>query len=186
MARSLFRALVAGLAFALVGCAGATTAPRVVLPLAYDKAAPVRISEVVLDVKSGIWITNFNRQDILSQIRLELTKRMLMVEPGAAASSTPPQVFSMHVLLTRFDEGNEIARLALMGLGQIHIEGTVTLINPAGQKAGEYAIKKTFAGGGIFGAVTTTEDVENGFAKSVAAGLLPADDKKPGKDEHKS
>ena len=41
-------------------------------------------------------------------------------------------------------------------------------VDADGTTAGEYQVKKTFALGGVVGALTTTEDVEKGFAKAVA------------------
>ena len=56
----------------------------------------------------------------------------------------------------------------LIGLGQIVIEATVTLEDGSGRTVGEYKVAKDFAIGGVIGATTTVEDVEEGFAKSVA------------------
>jgi hypothetical protein len=50
------------------------------------------------------------------------------------------------------------------------VQGTVH--DPASsQELGRYSVTKTFAWGGIYGAVTKTDDVEEGFAQSVADGL---------------
>lgn len=170
------RALAGALVLVLTGCAGATTPPSVVVPLAIDRQAPVQIGSLSLDVETGIWIKDDQRQHLRNRIEAELAKRALMAPAGTA-----PQAYALNVHLTRFDEGNAVARLALIGLGQVHIEGTVTLRDAAGQKTGEYKIRKTFAAGGLIGGLTSTEAVEDGFAKSVAAGLQPDAAGKDGK-----
>ena len=80
----------------------------------------------------------------------------------------------MKIHFTRYDRGNALARGILIGLGQIHIEGTVYIMDSAGQQVGQYAISKDFALGGVIGATTSVEDVEKGFAKSVAEIVKPA------------
>jgi len=167
------RAGVAGLALVLAGCATATTAPAIVQPLAIDTTSAVHIADVKLDTVSGIWIKEKQRVEIRNKIEAELQKHALSAAPVAAGAPATPQTYRLKVLLTRFDEGNAMARLALIGLGQIHIEGTVTLTDAMGNQAGQYVIKKTFAGGGVVGGITTTANVEDGFAKSVVAGLTP-------------
>ncbi len=77
------------------------------------------------------------------------------------------------VQLTKYDKGNAFARFMLAGLGQMHINGKVVLIDPITQAAlGEYEVTKTFAWGGIYGGSTKIEDVEVGFAEGVAEALL--------------
>ncbi|WP_353230303.1 DUF4410 domain-containing protein [Novosphingobium sp.] len=176
------RAGAAGLALALAGCAAATTAPSIVQPLAIDRTAAIHITDVTVDNLNGIWIKEEQRFEIRNKIQAELQKQALAAAPVVAGTPVPPQTFAMKVMLTRFDEGNAMARLALIGLGQVHIEGTVTLADAAGHPAGQYKIKKTFAAGGIVGAVTSTGSVEDGFAKSVVAGLT----QKPGSGADKA
>ena len=58
----------------------------------------------------------------------------------------------------------------IAGLGQIRIGADVLLIEPANnQTVGEFEVSKDFAFGGIYGGTTRIEDVEDGFARSVAA-----------------
>jgi hypothetical protein len=42
----------------------------------------------------------------------------------------------------------------------------------SGESLGRYRVEKSFAGGGFYGASTGVEDVEYGFAKSVADVIL--------------
>ena len=58
----------------------------------------------------------------------------------------------------------------LAGLGQIHIDGDVIFTDAStGQQVGAYKVSKDFSFGGLYGGVTRIEDVEEGFARSVAA-----------------
>ncbi|HUP63339.1 MAG TPA: DUF4410 domain-containing protein [Thermoanaerobaculia bacterium] len=80
--------------------------------------------------------------------------------------------YEVNLLVTRFDKGNAFARAMLAGLGQIHIDGEVTLLKlPERSEEGKFSLKKTFAWGGIYGASTSMEDIEKTFADGVAAAL---------------
>jgi uncharacterized protein DUF4410 len=97
--------------------------------------------------------------------------------PGIWVASTPPadprggaNVANVKIVFTQYDDGNAFARFMLMGLGQIHIDGNVIFTDAAsGRQIAEYKISKDFAFGGIYGGTTRIEDVEKGFARSVAA-----------------
>jgi hypothetical protein len=83
------------------------------------------------------------------------------------------------VQITRFERGSAFARAMLAGLGQIHIDGTVTVTDsPGGNRIAEFAIAKTFAWGGIYGGSTRMEDIEPVFADGVAAALTGQQDTK--------
>ena len=75
----------------------------------------------------------------------------------------------IEVVLKRYEKGNAFARAMLAGLGQIHIEGTVKVINCENEnKICEFELDKTFAWGGIYGASTSMEDIERTFADGIA------------------
>ena len=93
---------------------------------------------------------------------------------GDAASA----VLDVTVTVTRYDEGSAFARAMLAGLGQIHIDGTVSLRDRARDvPLGEYEVNKTFAWGGVYGASTSIRDVEEGFAQGVATLILGEESK---------
>ena len=82
------------------------------------------------------------------------------------------KTYEVELLLTRYDKGNAFARAMLAGLGQIHIDGEVKLIElPERKLVGEFSIKKTFAWGGAYGASTSIEDIELVFADGIASAL---------------
>lgn len=73
------------------------------------------------------------------------------------------------VLMTRYDKGSALARAMLAGIGRIHVDAKVTVFALSQrQKIAEFDIDKMFAWGGIYGALTSVEDVEQGFAEGVA------------------
>ena len=91
-----------------------------------------------------------------------------------AAPSSLPRDYEVDVRLTRYEEGNAFARAMLAGLGQMHVDAHVTVfLLPDRIKVAEFDVEKTFAWGGIYGASTTIEDVEEGFAGGVAEGIAP-------------
>ena len=82
------------------------------------------------------------------------------------------KIYEVELLLTRYDKGNAFARFMLAGLGQIHIDGEVKLIElPERKLVGEFSISKTFAWGGAYGGGTKIEDIEKTFADGVASAL---------------
>ena len=153
---------------ALGGCATAATAPTVIDKPALAPAAPIHISDVTLSAKDGVWISDGDREFLLQKILAQLN--------GLKPSNAPPTAttdYVMHVELTRFDKGSTFGRLMFIGLGQIHIEGTIALVDDKGADHGRYKIVKTYAMGGLAGGMTSASDVEEGFAKSVAAIVAP-------------
>ncbi len=93
-----------------------------------------------------------------------------------APAGTPPapNATLMKITFTRYDEGSAFARFMLAGLGQIYIEGDVVLIDSQTQQVlGKYKVSKDFSFGGVYGVTTTIQDVEKGFARSVAAVIEP-------------
>lgn len=151
--------LFAGLA--LAGCAGSVSAPVAVQSLAPEQRSSLSISTVVSDAADGVPV----RDDELRSMSRMIKAYMQSNRPGSVSEAGH---YMMKVHFTRFDRGDRLARMMLMGLGQIRIEATVDLCDAAGNIAAEYKVSKDFAGGGIWGGATDVSDVEDGFAKSVA------------------
>ena len=88
----------------------------------------------------------------------------------AAGAALPPGGVKIKLMFTAYDKGNAVARAMLAGLGQMHIHAIVTLVDATSDTSvATFNVTKDFAWGGIYGAATSIEDLENGFAKSVAA-----------------
>lgn len=89
------------------------------------------------------------------------------------------KTYEVELLLTRYDKGNAFARAMLAGLGQIHIDGQVKLLElPERKLVGEFSISKTFAWGGAYGAGTRIEDIEKTFADGLASAVTGQTEKK--------
>jgi hypothetical protein len=88
------------------------------------------------------------------------------------AQSDPPPFGGVDVklLFTEYDKGSAFAGLMLAGLGQIRIGANVFLIQPASNRTvGAVRGPEAFAFAGLYGGATGIEDVEDSFARSVAA-----------------
>jgi len=156
------------LAMTLTACAATTTPPKVEQALTIDSAVPPYITNVTVETDLGVWASDSDCEDIRSRIQT-----LLAAQRPAAGTMAQMPAYRMRVGLSRFKKGSAGARMVMIGLGQIHIEGHVTLIDATGTIAGQYKITKALVVGGIIGAMITPSDVENGFAKSVVAAITP-------------
>ena len=163
--------------FLAAGCASTGASVRPAEP-ALQPPDLARYRHLVLEVTRGEGVTVSDtelervRARIVETVRVQQAERFQ--EIGAVAPGDPEiPVLSVTVQLTRYDKGSAVARAMLAGLGQIHIDARVTLKDRARDAVlGEYEVTKTFAWGGIYGATTTIENVEAGFAQGVAALVL--------------
>lgn len=148
----------------LAGCAGSVHKPVALTALPADQLATLHISQVVAEADPGVHATKYDLDPVCAKVRSYITAD----SPGVLVDSATGDALVLKMHFTRFDEGNALARFILIGLGQIHIDANVTLEKPDGTVVAKYKVKKTFAWGGMVGGFTTMDDVEEGFAKSVA------------------
>jgi hypothetical protein len=153
---------------ALGGCATSISAPVAVQPLARNASAPLRLSDISADAAPDVQVGEGDLGLITQKVRsyIQAQSPAVMADAGASA-------YVMKIHVTRFERGNAFARAMLAGLGQIHIEGTIDLVDASGKMVGEYKVSKDFSLGGIAGGTTTVDDVEDGFAKSIAEIVKP-------------
>lgn len=135
-------------------------------PTSLGNTAPVRISKVMLDSAPGVFVGDDDRQLILSKIQ----SRLNALSPSPAADAP---AYRMSVILTRFSHGEAAARMALIGLGSIHVEGKVQLIGTDGKQVAEFVITKGLVLGGLAGGFATASSVEDRFANAVVATIIP-------------
>jgi hypothetical protein len=156
-----FRLLAVGaLGALLAGCAGDASRPVALQPL--EQNAPLRLSDVSADADQGVPMSDGDLGLISQEVRAYVEAE----SPGIFGNG--PDALTMKIHFTRFDRGDAFARAMMAGLGQIKIDATVMLDDAAGKQVAAYNVSKDFAFGGVVGATTTAEDVEEGFAKSVA------------------
>lgn len=105
---------------------------------------------------------------IVNSIPTECPNRYKVVN----GSESDQRTLHALVKMTKYDEGNAFARFMLAGLGQMHIDAIVALSDlRTDEELGKYEVAKTFAWGGIYGGSTGIRNIEDGFAKAVAASL---------------
>jgi len=166
MSRKLFALCVV---LNLSACADSLAPPVAVQALTVEKQKDIHVSEIGAEAAPGVPIAQFEIDRIVQRIKAEINGQM----PNAlisAPSSGGLQAVKMQVVITQYDRGNSFARFMLAGLGQIRIDGDVLLLDGAsGEVVARYRVSKDFSFGGYYGASTKIEDVEVGFARSVAA-----------------
>jgi hypothetical protein len=156
---------VIALGIAVSGCAGSVSEPVAMTPLPVQDRGALHISDISADAASGVQISDAEMDMISQKVRGYIqtqTPNVLAAPQGGA------QPLKMVIHFTEFDRGSAFARAMLAGLGQIEITADVMLKDGSGTTVADYKVSKDFALGGVAGATTTVEDVEDGFAKSVA------------------
>lgn len=152
----------------LAGCAASVTAPVVVSAYPADQLASLRIKDIRAESAVGVNMNQTDLTRIVDAVRAEIESAV----PGKIVNATSPEfpsALTMKLTFTDYDSGNAFMRTMLAGLGQIHIDADIALIDDSNIVKGQYKISKQFAFGGVVGGSTRIEDVEVGFAKSVAA-----------------
>lgn len=178
----------------LAGCAHSTPTPvaREAAPTA--DLATYRHLLITSEAASGVFIPDHEQQGVITIVKRELAQRapgrFTFVAPAtagfpaagpAAASPEPPKTLHVNILFTEYDEGSAVARFMLAGLGQIRIGSDVKLWDEHTRRPlGSYEVSKQFAFGGIYGAVTDMEDVQQGLAKGIAEVLIPTSGRRTG------
>jgi hypothetical protein len=159
----------------LAGCAG--TAPKPT----YNKEIAVQYRIDADDhVQVKVASVAAARMEEVDRDRLgQLITSRLEERRARNAANSDAHEATATVLITRYERGSAFARAMLAGLGQIHIDGTVTVTaTQGGNRIAEFTIAKTFAWGGIYGGSTRMEDIEPVFADGVAAALTGQQDSK--------
>ena len=153
---------------ALAGCAG--TPPKaefIQKPPENVKVTAADKTVVNLAPATGVEMAQYE-QDRLSQVIAGEIAKMKALNAGIADEHD----YDVEVVVTRYQKGSAFARAMLAGLGQIHIDGRVTVYAmPDKAKVSEFTVEKTFAWGGIYGGTTRIEDVEPAFADGIATAL---------------
>jgi hypothetical protein len=162
--------VMACLAFLMAGCA--TTQGS------YHISSPPP-GEVKLSKYSNLYVDVTCSRGLLSPSDMNRIKNLIVENVPAQCSGKfkcvdqPAQgadAILAKVNITKYEEGNSLARFMLAGLGQMHIFADVTLSDyTSGDVLFQSEVKKTFAWGGMYGGTAQITDIEEGFAKAVAA-----------------
>jgi hypothetical protein len=172
MKRFLNFGLLAGIAAVIVvftGCA--TSAPRATFVQPLNPSAIIRSNDqVIITVQAapGVSMIGYEKERLTQRIQ-ESLDRVKATSPALGNQKS----CAVEVTVTTYDKGSAFARAMLAGLGQIHIDAQVNVfLLPAHEKISDFTIHKTFAWGGVYGASTSIEDAELGFADGVANALI--------------
>jgi hypothetical protein len=107
-------------------------------------------------------------------------KRLVDAKKTANPRVGESKAYELDLQLSRYEKGSKFARAMLAGLGQIHIDGRVSVYqNPGHALVGEFGVAKTFAWGGMYGASTSMEDIEVTFADGIADAVTGQHQPKP-------
>jgi hypothetical protein len=156
----------------LSACAGDVAKPVAVQEIAPPQKLALRVSDVTAEAQPGVTMASYELDRIVSKVKSVLPAVSGSGAPPASTGAAP--MAKIRMVFTQYDKGNAFARFMLIGTGQIKIDADVYFVDDAtGQQIGKYQVSKQFAFGGIYGGSTSVEDVEDGFAKSVAEILKP-------------
>jgi len=169
-----FAALPAWLLLALFlsACAEDASTPVPVAALQPAQESSLKITDISAETAPGVVIASFDLERLVARVKAEVSASHPEILTASAASATPSDT-KIKIVITQYDEGSRFARAMLIGLGQIHLDGDVVFIDASGgNEIARYKGSKDFAFGGLYGGITGMEDVEKGFAKSVAEILI--------------
>ncbi len=171
--------LAAGL-MVLAGCA--TDAPKAAFTQPLAKSSSLCAgdgSKINVDAATGVSLMDYEKERLAETIEAKINAKQVLNPAG-----TEKRQFEIDVTITRYDKGSAFGRLMLAGVGQIHVDGHVYVYQlPAKEKVGEFNLAKTFAWGGMYGATTTIEDAEQGFAEGIANAVTGQSDVPPAKNK---
>jgi hypothetical protein len=157
-------AIVSTLAAAILSsCATSGGKPNYTRNLPPD-AHVISADKVKSEVTAGrqVTIAPYEKDRFAQKIDVAIRKRAV---PGKRAGRD----YRIVVNLTKYKKGNAFARAMMAGLGSIRMEASVSVYSmPARKMEGQFTMEKNFNWGGIYGAVTNIENVEDEFAKSLA------------------
>jgi hypothetical protein len=163
--------VIACLAVLSTGCATSKGSYQVTSPPP-EQTALSKYSEICVEVScsQGLSLTpsDLDRMKglIVQSVPTECSNQFKCMDQPTPGSNA----ILAKVKITQYDEGNAFARWMLAGLGQMHIDAEVVLNDyTAGDELLRSQVTKTFAWGGLYGATTQITNIEDGFAKAVAA-----------------
>jgi hypothetical protein len=159
--------VTASLAFSILlgGCA--TTAPNANFSASLASGEAVDSNdkvEVALSRAREVELPSYD----MERLKVRIAEK-IEFERGLVGGVNKARNIKIEVFVTKYDKGSVVARAMLAGLGQMHIDCRVKIIDKdKGVVLGDFNIDKTFAWGGIYGAVTSMEDIEHGLADGIA------------------
>ena len=147
-------------ALSLSSCATSTPDAIYVTPLTAVISQGDGVSTTVTSTDSRM--PEMDRQMLADQITQTVQS---LAQPGSGTTHR----YQLEVNITRYARGNGMVRTALPGMGQIHLDGVVSVYAlPKRTKVGEFIINKTFFLGGLYGVTVNMNTIANTYAQAVA------------------
>jgi hypothetical protein len=120
----------------------------------------------------GVVITELAQTRIKDRIKAEVSSTCPKHFEDIYTDAAHPEGLLLTLNFTKYDEGNRFARAMLAGLGAMKINADVTIKDgQSGNAICNGEAGKSFAWGGMVGAMTGIEDVEKDFAKEISRGF---------------
>lgn len=150
------------------GCASSVPEPQFSQRIAPEsRIAAKDEAKVHVGTASGVTMLEGEKARLGEKIRARIALRK-----GQTDRAGEGRAYSVDVVVTQYEKGDAFARAMLAGLGQIHLDAEVKLLEmPAGKQVGAFSLSKTFAWGGAYGAAVSMEEIEDTFAEGVATVL---------------
>jgi hypothetical protein len=160
----------------LGGCASTAPQAKFSHPVtASSRVGPEDATQVTIEVAEHISVLPSERQRVEEKIKARIDARK-----ATNAAGPSPRNIQVVLQITRYEKGSAFARAMLAGLGQIHLEGKISVFQmPDHTLLEDFDMQKTFAWGGIYGASTSIEQIEDTFADAVAATVTGQDHSSP-------
>jgi hypothetical protein len=158
--------VLAAVSTLIVGCAGTPPQPKFEHTMVVDSRITASdTADVVIQTADKVNVLPVERERVAEKIKAKIEERKLK-NPGTPS----PRAMQVVLEITRYEKGNAFARAMLAGLGQIHLDGKISVYRmPDHVLLEDFDLQKTFAWGGVYGASTSMEQIEDTFADGVAA-----------------
>ena len=162
------------------GCAGTKGSSTVLQPVdKYIELAAYEKLEIDTSAQNGAYVQDDVKERIAGLIKAKIWEADLKQFKDVCVQCKNDSGLKLEVVFTRYEKGSAGARFFLAGLGQIHIDAIVSLVDKiTGKVLAKTEATKTFAWGGIYGGATSIEDVEPAFAEAVVEILKQNGEKK--------
>ncbi len=153
----------------LTGCGTTTLSLK---PESQVDLAQYRSLSIQTKASDGVSITEAAQNRIKDIVKTEVNSGCPKRFDNIYIDTPRPEGILLVLNFTKYDEGNRFARAMLAGLGAMKINADVEVKDgQSGNSICKGEAGKSFAWGGMLGAMTGIEDVEKMFAKEVSRGF---------------
>ncbi len=151
---------VLAVALALASCASRTPNAIYLAPLAVTIVQGDQVNTTVTTMDGRM------PEAECKMLASRITDKVRTLAPlGAGAFRS----YELAVNITRYARGNGLVRTLVIGTGQIHLDGVVTVYQmPKRVKVGEFILNKAYAMGGLYGVSVNMNTISNTYAQAVA------------------